>query len=303
MPTTGKKGTVRNRSSTGAKFCDSEVKHILTNPTAKGLHRANYTKSLGDKKNWVLKPKDKWVFNPVEPIVSEELWDFCNHIIEEWGRTRKRPSKKPVQLFAGITYCACGHKMYVPSNTPKYTCSKCRNKIPIVNLEGVYYEQLKHYFTPTDLSAYLSHADDTIKEKEELLQVLLKEEKKVKVEMDHLIDLSLQGSINNESFTKRFHPLEDREKQLEEEIPRLQSEIDFLKINFLASDHILREAKDLYHRWPSLNFDEKRKIVEAITEKIVISSNQVNIDLCYLPSSKILSKEQRNFRDWPPRSA
>ena len=98
--------------------------------------------------------------------------------------------------------------------------------------------------------------------------------------------------------------LEERLKQLESEIPKLQAELDFAKIQYLSSDEIVAEAKDLHARWPDLGFEDKRKILENITERIVIGKDDVTIDLCYLPSaSEIVSKGQRNIRDSSPRPA
>ena len=44
-----------------------------------------------------------------------------------------------------------------------------------------------------------------------------------------------------------------------------ESEIDFLKIQCVSSDEIITEAKDLYSRWPQLESEEKRKVIENIT--------------------------------------
>lgn len=103
--------------------------------------------------------------------------------------------------------------------------------------------------------------------------------------MDNVMQLSAQGKIPLQRFHEYFQPIENHLSELEEEIPRLQSEIDFYKINLSASDQILAEANDLYQGWPTLNFDEKRIIIETITEKIVIDSDQVTIDLCHVPTS------------------
>jgi len=76
-------------------------------------------------------------------------------------------------------------------------------------------------------------------------------------------------------------------------IPRLQAEIDFIKINTFSSDQVLNDAHDLQSHWPQMDREEKRKIVECITNKIVIAKDEISLDLIYLPSSKELSK-----RDW-----
>jgi hypothetical protein len=275
-----------HRTRKGAKFSDNTVERLLRDPIAKGQRRANYTQSTGDGKHWTLKPEDEWVFSDVEPVVSAELWDQVNGILEGRKKTPDRlPAKKPVQLFAGVTFCACGGRMAVPSNSPKYICQKCHAKIPTADLEAVFQEQLKHFFfSPEDIATYLSRADDAMKGKEELLRTLEAEEQRTRRDMDRVMRLYLDDKLPQEAVSAQYRPLFDRVKQLEDEIPALQGELDFLKIQRLSTDEVLTEARDLYSRWESLSPEEKRQIVEQITERITVSTDEVHIRLCYLPS-------------------
>jgi site-specific DNA recombinase len=293
------------RTRNGSEFSDTTVERLLRDPLAKGTRRANYTKSTGDKKHWVKKPEHEWVLSPVEPIVSEELWAQCNGLLDERRGNGRPPGRKAVQLFAGLVFCACGTKMYVPSNTPKYVCHGCRNKIPVGDLEAVFQEQLKQFFlSPADLMAYLGQADETVRQKTELLDTLAAERGKVAEEMAKLYRLYQADQISVDGFGRTYRPLEERQKQLDDELPRLQAELDFLKIQYLSSDEILSEARDLYSRWGDLTPEEKRQIVETITQKIVIGDGDISIDLCYLPSSaEILAKGQRNLTDSSLRRA
>jgi site-specific DNA recombinase len=286
-----------HRTRTGARFSDTTVERLLRDPTAKGERRANYTKSLGDNKGWVMKPESEWVLTAVEPIVTLELWEQCFQILRDRSNG-KRPARKPVHLFAGLAYCTCGHKMYVPSNSPKYICYQCRNKVAVADLEAVFHEQLKSFFfSSSDITAYLQQADLTIAEKRELLETLETDAQKIKREMDKLYSLYMADEISRDGFGTRYHPLEERQKQLTDQMPHLQAEIDFLKVQYLSSDEILTEAKDIYSRWLELEQPEKRKIIENITEKIVIGKEDVAISLCYLPSSaEIMTGRQHNLR-------
>ena len=286
------------RTRKGGSFSDTTIERLLRDSASKGFHRLNYTKSLGVDKKWVLKPKEDWIINRVQPIVSEELWQQCNSILDEQQKKHKRPARKAVQIFAGFIFCSCGGKMYVPSNSPKYTCHKCRNKIGANDLEDVFHHQLRDFFfSPEDIAGYLNSADKVIKEKEELLGTLTEEAGKIRTEMDKTYKLYLDDQLTSQGFGSRYKPLEERLQQTEDQIPELQGEIDFLKIQYLSSDQTLNQARDLYSRWPELINEEKRKIIETITEKVIVGSNDVTINLCYLPSSsELAATKQRNLR-------
>jgi len=285
------------RTRNGSKFSDTTIERLLKDPTAMGKHRLNYTKSLGDNKKWVMKPKEAWVYQEVEPIISEELWNQCNSILNEQAKKNGRPAKKTVHLFAGLAFCHCGNKMYVPSSSHKYTCFKCRNKISALDLEGIFQHQLQAFFFSSDeIANYLNNADELIGDKEELLVSVNTEREKVLKEMDKVYRLYIDDQITPEGFGRQYKPMEERLKQIEDQIPELQGEIDFLRIQYLSSDNILNEAKDLYSHWPELTDAEKRNIIETITERITIAADEVFIDLCYLPtSSEMAAKEQRNY--------
>ncbi|MBN1354992.1 hypothetical protein JXA40_01865, partial [bacterium] len=207
-------------------------------------------------------------------------------------------AKKTTYLFSGYTFCQCGKKMYVPTKSPKYTCYKCGNKIRLDDLEEIFHSQLKNFFlSPKEIEGYLGQADKVIREKEQLRDTIASERKKVKSEMDKLYSLYLNESISNDGFKERYAPLEERLHQIDDRMPEIQGEIDFLRIQYLSSDEILHEARDLYSRWNQLSFDEKRKIIETITEKITIGKGDIEINLCYVPISlELVTKGQHTPR-------
>jgi site-specific DNA recombinase len=300
------------RTRTGDPFGDTTVRLILMNPVAKGLHRGNYSRKDGTQR--LLKPESEWVWTAVEPIVSVELWDECNAFLTERAATFKRQGRPAVHLFSGVTFCSCGRKMYVPSNSPKYVCKSrlggCFNKIPIVDLEHVFHEKLRDFFLdPVEVAEYLEQGDEALRQREELLETLVRERSRLSFEMDKLYRLYQDEGLSAKSFRDRHRPLEERAEQLDSEIPRLQGEVDFLKIQQLSAADFVGEAGSLYSRWPELSFDERRQIVEHVVERIVVGKDEIEINLFYEPptatpptSHKDLAKSrttQTTALDWP----
>jgi len=118
------------RTRTGVLFSGRTVARLLQDPVVIGRHRANYTRSVGRGRKPVLKPESEWVWQDVPAIVTPETWKQVSALFAE-RKTAGRPRGRPAQhLFTGLTFCQCGGKMAVPSNSPKYICAKCRRKIP-----------------------------------------------------------------------------------------------------------------------------------------------------------------------------
>ena len=283
------------RTRNGSKFGYSTIYRLLRDPIAKGVRRSNYTRRDGrEREKTVLKPETDWIFTEVPPIVSEDLWNECNKIIEDQLRKKAlRPGKRVVHLFTGIVFCACGGKMYVPSNNPKYICKKCRNRVGVDDLEEIFREQLRTFiFSDEEVKNYFERTDDAINEKESMFADLSEELKKIQGDMDHLMQLYIKREIPPDGFSKYYQPLDERVKQIKDRLPELQAEIDFLKIQFISSDEVIHEAKDLHKRWPSLSADEKRKIVEIITERIIVDKSEITINLTQLPSESMADSHQ-----------
>ena len=290
------------RTRDGSKFSGTTIDRLIQDPTAKGLHRGNYTTPLGNNKKWTLKPENEWVFTPVPAIVTEELWQQCNDMLEGRKTKRTRPGKRPVHLFSGLTSCTCGHKMYVPSNSPKYVCSSCRNKIPEVDLEGVFLDQLKGYLlTPERVAEFLQGAQGAIADTTNKLGILKKEQEHVKGEMDRLYDLYMGAGLTVVQFKDRYQPLDARKVQIAEELPKLEADLDLLRTDGLNSEHIMQEAKDLHARWPKMSFEEKRKVVELLVRDIKIGDGEIELNLCYYPSCEDMANRAHIHRgSWLP---
>ncbi len=274
------------RTRNGSPFSDTTVSRLLLDPTAKGLHRANYTRTDDRRKNWSLKPESEWVYTPVEAIVSEELWEECASIVTAQRAAAKPAVRRTRHLFAGFAHCACGQKMYVRTGSAKYICEGCRMKIPSSDLEAIYREQLHHILvSPDEIEAHTQAAADAMREKQCLIETAVSQLRRIEADEQSLLDLYSAKALSIEDFGRRHSPLSARRAQLEEELPRLQAELDVLRITAASREEILEEARDLTTRWADLPEEEKRQIVEAITERIVIGREDVEIMLLHLPEA------------------
>lgn len=277
------------RTREGRKFSDTTIKQLIQDPTAKGLRRANYCMKDPVKKYFVMKPESEWVWVQCPAIVSAETWDECNRILNESLLKNKRPGPTVKHLLAGYVHCEqCGKKMYVHHMTkaPVYRCAPCGIRIQTQDLEEIYHDQLKAFLlTDTSISEYLQKIDSELQQRQKLLSARLQERDALNKKMDNFIHMRMNNELSKEVFAEKYKPLEEQLTQLNNLLPDLQAEIDFLKIQHQSSDVVLNDAKDLHARWNSLDLEAKRTIVETITEKITLGKEDIHIKLAYLPTN------------------
>lgn len=186
--------------------------------------------------------------------------------------------------------------MYVRNGTPKYLCRKCNNKIPIADLEGIFHDELEIFFTdPTKIAGYLKEANQAITEKTQMVESQERSIQRLREEMSKTHRLFLEGHLTPQGFADLYKPAEEQLNQITKSLPKLQADLDYLKMNQLSTDVIVKEASSLYSRWPSLPTDEKRAIAESLCQKIVIGRGEIDITLSYLPTSEELCKTQQQL--------
>jgi site-specific DNA recombinase len=294
-----------HRTRNGGQWSDTTVGRLLQDPTAKGLRRANYSRSTNSKKSWTLKPESDWVWHEVPAIVSAEVWQQCNAILAERKRTKKPPGRQPKHLFTGLVYCHCGERLYVRWQGRSYQCWKCRNRIPTADLEGVFQEQLRNLAVePQAVEEYLTQTDTQIAQKRNLLAAQQAEEARLSAKMDGLLDLFLVQKLSKDDFGARYQPLEAQRNQVRQTLPQLQGELDALTIARASTLQVVAEAQDLHTHWPSLDPDEKRRIVEQLCERITVAAGEIEFELAFRPTHaqpKTATERQHIARgSWPP---
>ena len=202
-----RKGTVAKllnaagyRTRDGVIWRDTQVARVLSETSAKGIYYFNRTKKHGDWKQTV-KPEAEWGKVECQAIVPESLWQQVNQIVEEQLKSWKKPGRVPVQVFGNLAHCKCGHKMYVRSNSPKYVCRACQNKIPIADLDSIFHEELKDFFANHErIAGHLQEANQNLTEKQTLLAAHERKIAKVREDMAHTHKLYLDGSITSQGF-------------------------------------------------------------------------------------------------------
>jgi site-specific DNA recombinase len=279
------------RTRKNCQWKHSQIVAILSDESAKGVYFFNRGKRIGPWEH-VPKPESEWGRVDCEPIVSAELWHQVNQILEEQRKSWKKPGRLPAQTFSKLAWCHCGGKMYARTDSPKYLCRACNHKIPIADLEGVFHKQVKKYFAhPEKVAAHLIQCEQTLKEKESLLTTLQQSIQKIRDEMKHTHRLSVEGHITPQGFGEFYKPAEERLNQLVAELPKLQAEVDLMKVNQISAEAVVKEADSLYDRWPSLPMDDRRKIAESLCERITIGQGKIQITWSSQATSEELCKD------------
>ncbi len=262
--------TTRN----GGKWTDNTVGRNLPCTSAKGVSATNKTTTDAEG-NRVPRPESEWNHYECERLVSDEIWDEVQRLAGVEPEPSPSPAKTPaapriVHPFAGLAFCACGEKMRVPSNTPKYVCPSCRTKIPIDDLEGIFQDELGDFLADRkDLLARF--VADPVAGKRSLAisktQAVLQ---KLEFERDNVLSLFHAKKLSFQEFGERNQPLEAKIASTRETLQSLErSETDI-------SDAEAVDPVAFCHQWPQMSPQSRRAIATAFLDRVVIGDRKLD---------------------------
>jgi len=268
------------RARKGFKFRDIGIGRLLRCTSAKGVYRVNVYRGSAKKE---MKPEAEWGSVPCVPIVSEDVFDQVNRILEEQKKPQKKPGKKPAQVFTGLLTCGCGCRMYVYTRSPNYSCRMCKNKIGIAAMEEIFVEAIRDSLADSGkISAHLSKAQRKIAEREANAVVVKEQIGAMQADTKRAFDLYLAGGVSVEQFKTLNDPLTERLAQLQEELPRLEGEISALQVLELSADVIAYEASSLANLWPTLDTEGKQRLAALVCNQIIVpNSDDAPIDIVF----------------------
>jgi len=265
------------RTRHNALWTDTSVRRILQDPTYQGLHFLNYTKSMGDKKKWTLRPKDQWIPLNVEPIISPVVYQEVNSYLNT--NSIRRIRRKNVYLLSGLIFCSiCGSKMYgfhYGKSKPYYKCMKCSGKIGIPEIENIIIKRLRKY--KFKLKHLIGMPKKYLKELVVKKNTLTKEVNNIEAEINTLIGLYQKKLVNDFTFKPRIDELENRHKSLIEQISEIEEDIIMKKLKEQNST-IINQMKSIGEIFPTLNQEQKIIIIKDIVESIKIGKDTIEIN-------------------------
>lgn len=303
------------KGKNGTPISSQTLRRIIRNPKYKGYYRTGTIKVVDYKLHKAQKmPKEEWkVFECKEnipAIVSEELWEKCNNILEKksascLNRVENKDVFKSRYVFSGLIYCKEHEgEEHVPgynrisgakrSNKPAWACSRyityglkeCES--PIIQ-ESELIEILK-----VVLNKFLSN-------KEEIIEDLLNKYKKynftkdfeteianiesniniIQAKKDKLLELTIKNLLSDEEFYKRNEGLNQEIQREQEKIKKLKEE----KENLSSIEDNMKQIKGTLEK--EIKIDENiEDLIKLLVDKIYVSKvdgdrKHIKLEICF----------------------
>jgi DNA invertase Pin-like site-specific DNA recombinase len=177
------------------------------------------------------------------PLISKQLFDKVQSVLELRGRQRHKPKNEP-QPLCGIMRCGeCGGmitgevitKHQKNGNVHRYVYYRCTKKRGLCSQSYIREETLStqlsdllsFYVMPTDWTQELYHLANEDEQKADSVATAAVQELRVKIgqldaKMSRFVDLYSEQDIDRDTYLERKHALMSERKSAEEQIARLE---------------------------------------------------------------------------------
>ena len=114
-----------------------------------------------------------------------------------------------------------------------------------------------------------------------------REKDKLDKQIESILLLHAEGKIATEAFHTYHQKPYEQLQQVESSIAELERDISYDSVAEKSTNEILTLAKNLFEKWEDLTHEQKREVIETITEKIIIGKDEIDINLYkILPDSE-----------------
>lgn len=240
-----------------------------------------------------------YIENAFAPIVSRELWDKVQHIVDQLNEKRnvKGRARKNIYPLTGKIFCACCGEPFTGNSKGNglayYTC-RGQDKLQICQNGSVMKSVLEDYVFGKikELILTENHIDDitrivlatfengtTDADIEADIKALKKEKADIERKLENLLDLMLDGTISKDILHKKSSALQDELKSVES---ALKSK-EYTASAAVTYEGIRGFLLDMVKQLESADDAVKKAIAGQFIDKIIVDKDDIKVRLTVAP--------------------
>lgn len=295
----------------------SPIARILNNETYIGKHHFNKTESILprnrkesskyrkiQKTGRRVRSRDEWIEFEVQPIISKEL--FKNVRLQLDRNSKFNPKNRKHQyLLTGLVKCTCGSNRNGdgPAGKKYYRCTSRNKSHPIKNhctvgginvgvADSVVWNKISDLLTRPELIR--NHAERWL-EKQKSVKTITNTESLA----GRLTELQNEQRRYVEAYGKDLMPeqlFSEKMNETNKQLDSINKDITNASVNrgILAKIDIEQLIQRATRKIESLEFEQKKYIIERVIDKIIASPQEITI-WGHLPTQALAFAEQVNY--------
>lgn len=299
----------------------AQVRLFITSEVYKGdfyAHRWHHTTVEKPAKNGigtrkvkckVQRPREEWIHVPVPAIVSDEVWEAANHMLEQNKKTSRRNAKEPYLLTGLITCAHCGWRFCGTTSRKSrgkkrkttyrgYRCTYSSTKSKIQRKDGVCKNsQIRCDVLDTIVWNIVCQAllepqilldaldeDATSQRNTELTHQITYLEQQLEAKHDDddkLFRAYMAGAFDETEYAARRKILQDERTGLVEECSRLRAQVLTPEQLDHRKEVILQQSKQMKQQNVPIDppFELKQRIIKLVVDEIILSMDEKRLEL------------------------
>lgn len=296
---------LRNSMVTGTGYAH---KHRVVEPERK---YANSSYSKYEKSSSRLRPREEWLPFSCPRIIDDEAFELAG---ERLRRNKELAARNTAReyLLRGLVFCgACGRRVQISGVRNDYFCAftqksmawqsgagLCANtaRFPVAGLDGIVWKEAARLVRkPSGLKMFhRRHGGKPSPRAAGGAASVAEKIKNTEERIRRLNSLYIDGSIGKQEHSERLRILSDQKHVLQSQLDKISGE----SLSEAETESILssfsRFSAAIKDQLKSADFKTKRFIIEQLVHRVVLSKNDVTIELSAPLNKSVLCTQSFN---------